>query len=173
MKLFEKLSRPHWILILLTPDGTRRLCPFDGVVCVSVVLLCWHRLPIWLPPLALRNSRHLFFHLVFVISRTATLQLHCSSGLRLRHHRLRLYRRQFQRYRPLAIGIIHVAKFKYEKLLNNAADPVDTAWLLASCSPWSGDRLHALPLSSVGSKMDNASVRIAAGLRLGAPVVRP
>jgi len=105
----NKLCRPHWILISLIPDGTRRHCPFDGVVWVSVVLLCWHRLPICLPPLALRNSRHLFFHLVFVISRTVTLQLHCSSGLHLRHHHLRLYRRQFQRYS--SIGIIHVAKF--------------------------------------------------------------
>jgi len=32
--------------------------------------------------------------------------------------------------------------------------------------------LEALPLSSVGNKMDNATVRIAAGLRLGAPIVR-
>jgi len=30
----------------------------------------------------------------------------------------------------------------------------------------------ALPLSSVGNKMDNATVRIAAGSRLGAPIVR-
>jgi len=62
---------------------------------------------------------------------------------------------------------------QYEKLLNNATDPGDRARLLASCSPGLGERLHALPLSSVGLKMDNASVRIAAGLRLGAPVVRP
>lgn len=64
-------------------------------------------------------------------------------------------------------------RVQYEKLLNDATDPVDRARLLASCSPGSGDWLHALPLSSVGLKMDNASVRIAAGLRLGAPVVRP
>ena len=31
----------------------------------------------------------------------------------------------------------------------------------------------SLPLSSVGLKLDNATVRISAGLRLGAPVVRP
>jgi len=53
------------------------------------------------------------------------------------------------------------------------SDPVDQARLLASCSPGSGDWLHALPISSVGLKMDNATVRISAGLRLGAPVVRP
>ena len=53
-----------------------------------------------------------------------------------------------------------------------ASDPVDRARLLASCSQGSGDWLHALPLSSVGLKMDNATVRISVGLRLGAPVVR-
>ena len=47
------------------------------------------------------------------------------------------------------------------------------ARLLAARSPGSGDWLEALPLSSVGNKMDNATVRIAAGLRLGAPIVCP
>jgi len=32
---------------------------------------------------------------------------------------------------------------------------------------------HILPLSSIGLKMDSATVRIAVGLRLGAPIVRP
>jgi len=50
---------------------------------------------------------------------------------------------------------------------------VARARLLAARSPGSGDWLEALPLSSVGLKMDNATVRIAVGLRLGAPVVRP
>jgi len=58
-------------------------------------------------------------------------------------------------------------------LLDAAADVVDRARLLASRAPGSGDWLHALPLSSVGLKLDNATVRISAGLRLGAPVVRP
>ena len=58
-------------------------------------------------------------------------------------------------------------------LLDAAADVVDRARLLASRAPGSGDWLHALPLSSVGLKLDNATVRRFAGLRLGAPVVRP
>ena len=37
----------------------------------------------------------------------------------------------------------------------------------------SGDWLYAQPLSSVGLKLDKATVRFSAGLRLGAPVVRP
>lgn len=66
----------------------------------------------------------------------------------------------------------HCCKVKFDQLLFAASDPVDRARLLASCSPGSGDWLHALPLSSVGLKLDNATVRISAGLRLGAPVVR-
>ena len=60
-----------------------------------------------------------------------------------------------------------------DMLLEAAVDHVDRARLLAARSPCSGDWLEALPLSSVGNKMDNVTVRIAAGLRLGAPIVRP
>ena len=35
----------------------------------------------------------------------------------------------------------------------------------------SGDWLNAMPLASIGLKMDDSSVRIAVGLRLGAPIV--
>ena len=58
-----------------------------------------------------------------------------------------------------------------ELLLSDATDQVARARLLAACSPSSGDWLNALPLSSTGLKMDNSTVRIAVGLRLGAPVV--
>jgi len=63
-------------------------------------------------------------------------------------------------------------KTQFGKLVHATSDPVDQARLLASCFPGSGDWLHALTVSSVGLKMDNATVRITAGLRLGAPVVR-
>ena len=56
-------------------------------------------------------------------------------------------------------------------LLDFAVDYVVRARLLAARSPGSGDWLEALPLSRVGNTMDNATVRIAAGLRLGAPKV--
>jgi len=59
-----------------------------------------------------------------------------------------------------------------EKLLNKTSDAVERARLLASCSTGAGDWLDALPLQCVGLKMDNATVRIAVGLRLGAPIVR-
>ena len=59
-------------------------------------------------------------------------------------------------------------------LLNSAVDYVVRARLfMAARSPGSGDWLEALPWSSVGNKMDNATVRIAAGLRLRAPIVCP
>lgn len=64
-------------------------------------------------------------------------------------------------------------KAQAEKLFEAAADHVVRARLLAARSLGSGDWLDALPLSSAGLKMDNATVRIAAGLRLGAPVVHP
>ena len=37
----------------------------------------------------------------------------------------------------------------------------------------SGDRLEALPIASIGLKLDDSSVRIAVGLRLGTPLVHP
>ncbi len=60
-----------------------------------------------------------------------------------------------------------------DKLLDAASDQVDRARLLASRSAGSGDWLETLPIASVGLKMDNATVRIAVGLRLGAPIVHP
>jgi hypothetical protein len=59
-----------------------------------------------------------------------------------------------------------------DRLLYATTGHVVRARLLAARSPRSGDWLNALPLSNAGLKMDNATVRIAAGLRLGAPIVR-
>ena len=64
-------------------------------------------------------------------------------------------------------------KVQADLLLDSAVDVVTRARLLAARSLGAGDWLEALPISHVGLKMDNASVRIAVGLRLGAPVVRP
>lgn len=64
-------------------------------------------------------------------------------------------------------------KVQIETLLDVATDDVVRARLLAACSRGSGDWLDALPLSSAGLKLDNATIRIAAGLRLGAPIVQP
>ena len=57
--------------------------------------------------------------------------------------------------------------------LRVGATPSSTARLLAGCSEGSGSWLHALPSASVGLRLSNEEARIAAGLRLGAPIVRP
>jgi hypothetical protein len=52
------------------------------------------------------------------------------------------------------------------------ADPVNRARLLASLAPGSGSWLQALPCSNLGLRLGNDELRIAVGLRLGAPLVR-
>ena len=61
----------------------------------------------------------------------------------------------------------------YGSLLNTATDPSDRARLLAVATKESGAWLSALPLSTLGLRMDNDVVRIAVGLRLGAPLSEP
>ena len=78
---------------------------------------------------------------------------------------------------PPASPVQHVwdsrcCEVQADLLLDAAADHIERALLLASRAPGFGDWLGALPLSGIGLKMDNATVRIAVGLRLGAPVVR-
>ena len=53
------------------------------------------------------------------------------------------------------------------------ADPVNRARLLASLAPGSGAWLQALPCSNLGLHLGNNELRIAVGLRIGAPLVRP
>jgi len=52
------------------------------------------------------------------------------------------------------------------------ADVVDRARLLASVAPASGSWLNALPCTNLGLRLGNEELRIALGLRLGAPLVR-
>jgi hypothetical protein len=55
----------------------------------------------------------------------------------------------------------------------NAPDNHHRAILLASSAPHSGDWLHALPISSCGLRLDNESIRVAVGLRLGLNLCEP
>jgi len=64
-------------------------------------------------------------------------------------------------------------EFHADQLLDAAIDHVERTRYLASRASGSGDWLHTFPLSSTGFKMDNATVCIAVGLRLGAPIVPP
>ena len=60
-----------------------------------------------------------------------------------------------------------------DTLLKEAPDAVSRSRLLAASSKESGAWLNALPVSSLGLRMDNNTVRIAVGLRLGSPLCRP
>ena len=59
------------------------------------------------------------------------------------------------------------------KEISLRADPVNRARLLASLAPGSGAWLQALPCANLGLLLGNNELRIAVGLRLGAPLVRP
>ena len=59
------------------------------------------------------------------------------------------------------------------RLLSEAADDTERARLLAVAAPESGAWLRALPVSALGLRMDDDTVRIAVGLRLGAPTCGP
>ena len=60
-----------------------------------------------------------------------------------------------------------------DTLLKEAPDAVSRSRLLAASSKESGAWLNTLPVSSLGLRMDNNTVRIAVGLRLGSPLCRP
>ena len=60
-----------------------------------------------------------------------------------------------------------------QALTNDAPDARSRARLLAASRKESGAWLQALPVSSLGLRMDDETVRVAVGLRLGTPLCRP
>ena len=62
---------------------------------------------------------------------------------------------------------------KREEVLSAAQSPVGRARLIAAAAPHSGDFLHAVPCSAVGTRLDDTSLRIAVALRLGATMCAP
>ena len=60
-----------------------------------------------------------------------------------------------------------------ERVLSAAPNQAGIARLLAAAAPHSGAFLQTLPCSALGTRLDDASLRIAVALRLGAPVCTP
>ena len=59
------------------------------------------------------------------------------------------------------------------QLLSSQGDNLNKARLLAVSAPHSSDWLHALPITSCGLRLDDESIRIAVGLRLGVNLCEP
>jgi hypothetical protein len=62
---------------------------------------------------------------------------------------------------------------KLEEVMSAAQTQAGRARLIAAAAPHSGDFLHAVPCSAVGTRLDNTSLRIAVSLRLGATMCAP
>ena len=60
-----------------------------------------------------------------------------------------------------------------ERVLSAAPNQAVIARLIAAAAAPSGAFLQALPCSAVGTQLDDASLRIAVALRLGAPICAP
>ncbi len=66
-----------------------------------------------------------------------------------------------------------VCSSQYDTLVATASGPAARARLLAVKAEGSGAWLQALPANSLGLRLGDEELRIAVGLRLGAPLVRP
>ena len=66
-----------------------------------------------------------------------------------------------------------VAKKIAKELLDNASGPLDQARLRAAAASHSGDWLLAPPITAVGLRITNETIRIATGMRLGINICEP
>ena len=66
-----------------------------------------------------------------------------------------------------------VTKNIAKELLDNAIGPLDQARLRAAAEPHSGDWLLAPPITAVGLRMMNETIRIATGMRLSISICEP
>ena len=73
--------------------------------------------------------------------------------------------------RHLAEGLdTPLVKIQELKVLSAAPDQTGEAHLIVAAAPHSGALVNARPCSSLGTRLDNSSLRIVVALRLGAPV---
>ena len=68
---------------------------------------------------------------------------------------------------------IPICKLKLNCLISQATNEKDKARLLACSSENSSSWLNALPVPSLGLKLDNTQLRISCALRLGSPMCHP
>ena len=61
----------------------------------------------------------------------------------------------------------------YHSILSNCEDEISSARVLAAASSHSGAWLNAPPVSSLGLRMCNDTIRVAVGLRVGAMICQP
>ena len=66
-----------------------------------------------------------------------------------------------------------VAKKTAKELLDNASGPLDQARLRTATAPHSEDWLLAPPITAVGLRMTNETIRISTGMRLGISICEP
>ena len=66
-----------------------------------------------------------------------------------------------------------IYEYKYQSLLHSLQSNVEKARLLAISSKSASDWLHAIPIPSLGLKLDSMSLKISCALRLGATICHP
>ena len=64
-------------------------------------------------------------------------------------------------------------EYRYQEILHTAPSIAEKARILAVSSKSSSDWLHAIPIPSLGLKLDPMSLKIACGLRLGSTLCHP
>ena len=73
----------------------------------------------------------------------------------------------------IIIIIIIIITMMKQHLLSLCQTDLDKARILAVSAPHAGDWLHAIPLANCGLLLENEELRIAVGIRIGAPVCLP